>query len=94
MTTLTRVGDFSLHSQDHAILLDVARGYSNIQIAQRLNTPIQTVKNHLSRLYHATATFGRTDLVVWCLRHGAITLDAIYAAPFCPPETHMRRRVG
>lgn len=46
----------------------VAHGYTNQEIADHLFVCIETVRNHLAKIYKATGVKGRTQLAVHVLR--------------------------
>jgi DNA-binding NarL/FixJ family response regulator len=66
-----------LTSREMEILEHISRGYSNKQIARVLAISDQTVKNHITSILKKLAVNDRTEAVVYSLRQGWITMDAI-----------------
>ncbi|HET7419435.1 MAG TPA: response regulator transcription factor [Candidatus Dormibacteraeota bacterium] len=59
-----------LTSREIHVLVRVAEGLSNKQIATRLGLSEKTVRNHLSRIYVKLQACNRTDAVMTAMRHG------------------------
>jgi DNA-binding NarL/FixJ family response regulator len=53
----------------------VAGGYSNKEIAGYLNLQLQTVKNHLSRVYRKLGISRRVELAVFAVGYGLVDSD-------------------
>lgn len=85
-TVARRVLDLALpgttHSARHAdlsdreleILLLIATGSRNAQIASHLRISDKTVRNHVSRLYRKLAVSDRTQAVLYAARNGLVQL--------------------
>ena len=54
------------------VLLSIAHGSSNAEIATALFLEPSTVKSHLSRAMTKTGARDRVQLVVWAFRHGIV----------------------
>ena len=59
-----------LSKQQAEILTQMARGHSNRKIAQLLNISPETVKTHLSTIYHKIGCRGRDQAVMWARKFG------------------------
>ncbi len=57
------------------VLALVASGSRNREIAEALDITEQTVKNHLSTIYHKLGVPNRTRAVTYATRHGWLVLD-------------------
>ena len=63
-----------LSNREMEILHLVAKGNSNKQIAATLGLSEQTIKNHLNRVQRKLGVHDRTQIVLYALRKGWITL--------------------
>lgn len=61
--TLCHLADLTPHQRE--IACAVAVGYSNAQIAERLNVSLSTVRNHLSEIYRQTGLISQRALIAW-----------------------------
>lgn len=59
-----------LSSREVLVLRNVASGLSNKQIAARLGISENTVRNHLSRIFHRLKATNRTEAVMTAMRVG------------------------
>ena len=64
-----------LTARETEILNYVAQGYSNKQIADKLNTSDQTIKNHVSSILTKLNANARTQAVVKAVQQGLISID-------------------
>jgi DNA-binding NarL/FixJ family response regulator len=62
-----------LTNREHEVLLEVARGLSNPEIAERLHMSSATAKTHVSRLLTKLGARDRTQLVVIAYENGLVT---------------------
>jgi DNA-binding NarL/FixJ family response regulator len=62
-----------LSAREQEILALLAGGASTIEVSQRLFISAVTVKNHLASIYRKLGCRGRTEAVVYALRHGIAT---------------------
>jgi two-component system, NarL family, nitrate/nitrite response regulator NarL len=65
----TQVRPFGLTRREFEVVLAVAEGLSNREIASRLTIREDTVKHHLSAAFDKTGTFSRVELAVFALNH-------------------------
>lgn len=66
----------TLTIREQQVLADMARGYSNAEIARHLNISENTVKNHVRSILEALQATSRTAAVVTALRTGLASLTA------------------
>jgi NarL family two-component system response regulator LiaR len=64
--------------REQEILILIAQGMSNKQIAQKLGVGIRTVKSHIVDIYTKLKVFSRTEAVMTSLRAGFFKLDDLY----------------
>lgn len=57
------------------VLRLLARGYSNVKIAQELDITERTVKNHVSRLYSRLGVSSRAEAVLYAVRQGWVEME-------------------
>jgi DNA-binding NarL/FixJ family response regulator len=65
-----------LTPREREVLLLVAEGLSNREVAQRLWISTATVKFHLTKMYEKLGVANRTGAVRWAQRHGLLTSDS------------------
>ena len=58
-----------LSGRERQVLLLVAEGLANKQIARRLGIAERTVKAHLTRIFHTLGVADRTQAALWAQRH-------------------------
>ncbi len=63
-------GADSLSEREHEVLLSVARGYTNAEIAERLHISIKTVETHKARVLQKLNLHTRADIVSYALEQG------------------------
>ncbi|WP_208298075.1 response regulator [Actinophytocola oryzae] len=69
------LGDVSLHGvteRELEVLLLIARGLSNTEIAERLNVGMATVKTHIGRLLYKLDARDRAQLVIAAYESGVV----------------------
>jgi len=69
-----RPGLDELTEREREVLLLVAQGLSNPELAQRLNVSVPTAKTHVSRILAKLAARDRTQLVVIAYESGLVTM--------------------
>jgi DNA-binding NarL/FixJ family response regulator len=74
-----------LTQRELEVLLHVADGLSNAEVARRLWISVATVKFHLTKTYEKLGVTNRTGAVRWAQRHGLLTSES-------RPTPHPRRR--
>ena len=62
-----------LSGREHEVMLLIAHGYSNTNIAQRLIISERTVKTHVSRIFSKLNIADRTQLAVFAWQRGLIS---------------------
>jgi len=71
--TGTRAGDL-LTPREHEILLLLAQGMSNDEIARTLVVEVSTVKSHLARMLPKLGVQSRLQAVVWAYQNHVVTV--------------------
>jgi len=66
-----------LSPREVEILDNIAQGMTNKQVAYALSISEQTVKNHITSILKKLAVNDRTEAVIYSLRRGWITVDAL-----------------
>ena len=61
-----------LSTREREVLVLVARGSANKQIARRLGISEKTVKGHLTHVFQALGVVDRTQAALWAERHGLL----------------------
>jgi DNA-binding NarL/FixJ family response regulator len=69
-TTPSAASDLSLSARERQIVAAVARGLSNRDIALEAGIAPQTVKNHLSSIFHKLQVRSRLQLAILALQQG------------------------
>ena len=64
----------SLTTREMEVLIQVANGMSNKEIATNLNISERTVKNHISNIFKKTDVSDRTQAAVFAIKNNLITL--------------------
>ena len=64
--------DFGLTTREIQVICDVAMGYSNREIAERLMVSEHTVKNHLSNIFDKLGVFNRVELALFATRNDLV----------------------
>jgi DNA-binding NarL/FixJ family response regulator len=63
-------GTVNLSPREQEVLIDVARGYSNKEIGERLHISVKTVEGHKASLMEKLELKSRADIVRYALRQG------------------------
>lgn len=64
-----------LSERDRQLLLMLARGDTNDEIAQYFNITRATTNNYISRLYSALGLLNRSQATNWAIRYGLLGID-------------------
>jgi len=64
-----------LTARELDVLREVARGFSNQEVAQRLSLSDATVRTHISHILSKLGLASRTQATLYALREGLVTLD-------------------
>ncbi len=62
-----------LSDREREVLILVAEGLANKQIARRLAISEKTVKGHLTKIFHAIGVVDRTQAALWAERNGLLS---------------------
>lgn len=65
----------TLTDREREVLILIADGLTNAEIAGRLGISVKTVDRHRENLMHKLNLHSRVDLVKYAIKHGLITLD-------------------
>lgn len=71
--TATPSGDTELTEREREVLIEIARGRSNREIARILAMAEKTVKTHVSSLFTKLGVQDRTQAALYAVRHGVDT---------------------
>jgi DNA-binding NarL/FixJ family response regulator len=66
-----------LSPRELGIVSFVAKGYKNREIAARLGTSEQAVKNNLRHIFDKTGVYGRLELALFVMHHRSVQGDAL-----------------
>ena len=66
----TETIEANLSPREQEVLLDVARGYTNREIAERLHLSVKTVEGHKGRIMEKLEFQSRADIVRYALQQG------------------------
>lgn len=66
------LGDVRLTHREVEIVVCIASGLSNVEIASRLSISVRTVESHLSNLLGKASCRARSDLMVRCFAAGVL----------------------
>lgn len=64
-----------LTDREIEVLKALAKGYSNMQIAETLFISQRTVQNHLHNIYNKLGVNGRTEAVIYAIQEGIISKE-------------------
>jgi DNA-binding NarL/FixJ family response regulator len=72
----------------------VVGGYKNREIARRLGTTEQSIKNSLRAVFDKTGVYGRLELALFVLHHGALNAASskTFRSPHLASMTDLQRR--
>ncbi len=59
-----------LTERERDVLIGIAQGWSNAQIAAHLHLADQTVRNYTGRVYEKIEVASRTEALLWARKHG------------------------
>lgn len=65
----------SLTEREMQVLIMIAQGCSNKQIADRLTIAEKTVRTHVGTVLPKLKVASRTQAMLWALEHGVLSLD-------------------
>jgi DNA-binding NarL/FixJ family response regulator len=65
-----------LSERDKQLLVLIAQGYNNDEIAKRLHVGRGTVNNYISRLYSTIGVENRSQATTYAIKHGLLRLEA------------------
>lgn len=60
----------NLSAREHEVLVEVARGYTNKEIAERLHLSVKTIEGHKSHVMEKLGFASRAELVRYALQQG------------------------
>ncbi|MFO7265754.1 MAG: response regulator transcription factor [Limnochordales bacterium] len=65
-----------LSAREREVLVLIAQGLTNDEIARALFISPHTVKNHVSRIYQKLGMDDRTKVAIWAVRLGIVPLES------------------
>ena len=71
----------SLSKREMEIIDMVANGFTNGEIAEKLEISKRTVDNHISNILKKTKTDNRVELLRWALHWGKVCLNDLNCCP-------------
>ncbi len=77
-----------LTPKETLIVSCVTQGMKNKEIAIRVGTTEQVVKNYLRKVYDKLGVADRLELALYCLNHHVIDSSKLPAAPAAPTNSH------
>ncbi len=84
MTEAERTWLFKIYGLTEAqsrVVVELAHGSSNRQIADTLHVGIETVRSHLKKIYAQVDVHSRAATIVWAFRTGELRPDGEPANP-------------
>lgn len=78
----------SLSERELQIIDLVATGFTNQEIAEKLEISKRTVDNHISNILNKTETDNRVSLVRWALQWGKVCLNDVNCCPLPISSEH------
>jgi DNA-binding NarL/FixJ family response regulator len=85
---LESVSEESLLSEpEERVLIGVARGFSNQEIAEELDLSLSTVRTHVSKILSKLNLENRTQAALYALKKGLVMLEQVRANPL-PNASH------
>jgi hypothetical protein len=66
----------------------VTQGMKNKEIANRVGTTEQVVKNYLRKVYDKLGVADRLELALYCLNHHVVDTSKVPQAPTAPTNGH------
>lgn len=76
-TSASAAGNYELTKRETAVLVEVARGLTNKEIAERLNVSVFTVTSHRKNIVRKTGIKSVAGLTVYALLNNLIDEDAV-----------------
>ncbi|MDP9795069.1 DNA-binding NarL/FixJ family response regulator [Catenuloplanes nepalensis] len=73
--TRTEPADLPVTARERDVVLAVAHGRTNAEIAGDLRISLSTVKSHLASLQSKLPARNRTEIAIWAWRHGLVGPD-------------------
>lgn len=64
-----------LTPREKEVLELLARGFTNMEIAERLHISKHTVKNHVSNIYQKLKVYDRTQMALLAIQQGLVSID-------------------
>lgn len=71
-STPTPLDDTPLTERETEVVVEVARGHSNAEVAEVLHVSISTVKAHIAASMSKLGARNRVELVIWAYEHGLV----------------------
>lgn len=68
--------DYHFSLTELAMIVLIAKGYSNKRIAQKVELPLRTLNYRIDDLNDRLGTKNKLDIFMWAVQHGLVTVLA------------------
>lgn len=86
MTTINEGSGYrcdTLTPMQTKVIRYIARGYSDVEIAEAVQVSVATVFKHVANIHKRLRLYRRSQLAIYALKSGLISLDNIELPGYC-----------